>query len=1344
MRRRLAVVVSLVALAATAVVAPAVGTAGAQATDPPPSRPDDLGATSVQPLSPTDRLEGDRAPSSRLAESDQDLLDRTDATPVRVLVKLDYDAVASYHGGVDGTEATSPSVTGEALTPEAVRTSDYVREVVVPLERSVIADVRDLAPDVRIGRRPRVVFGGFSALLPADRAAAVAELPGVVAVQEDTLEQPLTDASTDFIDAPPAWDDLGGQALAGQGVLFGSLDTGVWPEHPSFADNPDLGPAPLDNQGDPLTCNFGDDPLTPGTSDYTCNDKLVGGDVFLDSYFLDPDVPDEFYPTTARDSDGHGTHTSSTAAGDIVDEAPIFGVDRGPISGVAPGAWVSVYKVCGEEGCAGSDSAAAVEQAIFDGVDVINFSISGGSDPFSDPVELAFLDAYDAGVFVAASAGNSGPAAATSDHLSPWVTTVGASTQTREFATDLELTADGGATATFHGSTITPGVDAATPVVLAEDVAGYGDAECTDEPPADDTFAGLVVACRRGGESGRVQKGFNLDQGGAEGMILYNPALADTETDNHWLPAVHLADGTEFLAFLADNTNVAATWADGSAQEGHGDVVAGFSSRGPAGNFVKPDVTAPGVQILAGHTPTPQVIDVGPEGEYFQAIAGTSMSSPHVAGAGILLAALHDDWTPGQIKSALMTTAITDLVKEDETTPADPFDIGSGRIDVGVAADPGLTVADDAEGFFAWGGDPVTAVDENIPSVNAPIMPGSVTTHRVVTNVSSGTAVYAASTTAPDGTSITVSPAHFSIAAGASRTLTIVVSADEGVEGQQFGQIDLSAPGRHDLHLPVAFVPGQGEVSLTTDCAVDDVTVGDTASCDITASNGSSHDTTVDLRAHVDDHLEITDAHPGSATHTATDAHLESVALEGRDPGVPSLEAWGDLGEGYLPGIDGATDPIAVGDEEAVNYDVAPFLYNGVTYDRIGLVSNGYAVVGGVDSTADIQCCPPQQLPDGAPPNNILAPFWADLTGEGDAAPAPGGFYAATVGGGAYTVFEFRLNAFGTDDLKVFQLWIGHDGVQDISFNYGDVSLDGITPSSVDPENGGLTIGAENEVGDGEQLDAAPEDDDLPTVDIAVVSTDPSPADEATLTVDVAGANPGTGTVRGELRSPIVSGVTRVSDQIEVFRAATELDSFVAQAYLDLFDRDPTDSELDAAVSALQSGTTRTRFVTGLTQTDEWRGVVVDRLYELVLDRAPTAGERITQVARLANGTTEKALVGRLGGSSGFYSQAGGTDAGFVDLLFQRLVGHSPSTATRNNLVAQIEGGRSRATVATRVYQRQDSRNQRVDALFDQYLHRAPTAERRAHYAQVLVTKSDTFVVTKLVGSQEYFTNATS
>ena len=159
--------------------------------------------------------------------------------------------------------------------------------------------------------------------------------------------------------------------------------------------------------------------------------------------------------------------------------------------------------------------------------------------------------------------------------------------------------------------------------------------------------------------------------------------------------------------------------------------MAAFSSRGPGGQFLKPDITAPGVQILAGNTPTPDEVAGGPPGQYFQAIAGTSMSSPHIAGSAILLKALHPTWTPGSVKSALMTTAKTSVVKEDLTTPADPFDMGAGRVDLTKAGNPGADVR--RVGRATWstlGTTRCTALDINIPSINVPTMPGTVTVTR--------------------------------------------------------------------------------------------------------------------------------------------------------------------------------------------------------------------------------------------------------------------------------------------------------------------------------------------------------------------------------------------------------------------------------------------------------------------------------------------------------------------------------------------------------------------------------------------------------------------------------------
>ena len=1081
----------------------AVAAAGGVAAD------DSRHLTLVQQLKPTSVVTADKASTSRLAQTDKSLLGRRDSTRVPVVIKLDYDSVATYTGDIRGLSATSPSVTGKALRGASNETK--YETYIAGRERTFASSLSRAVPTAKVGRSLRTVYGGVAAVLPANTIAALLRIPGVVAVQKDELRQPLTDSSTKFIGADSLNKSLGGAANAGKGVIFGSLDSGVWPEHPSFADNGNLGAPPAKADATPRTCNFGDNPLTPAADVFVCNNKLIGGQPFIDTY--NSVVSGEVYATSARDSDGHGTHTASTSAGDVVSSAKVFGVERGPIRGVAPGAWVSVYKVCGAEGCFSSDSAAAVQQAILDGVNVINFSISGGSNPFTDPVELAFLDAYAAGVFVAASAGNSGPGAGTTDHVSPWVTTVAASTQTREFSSTLTLKS-GADSLVLNGASIMGGVAAQTPVVIAAD-APYNDKFCLNTA-APGTYAGKIVVCERGGGGlGRVSKGFNVASGDAVGMILYNPTLADTETDNHWLPAVHLADGTALLAWLGTHTGVTAAFTAGVKANGQGDVMAAFSSRGPGGFGIKPDITAPGVQILAGHTPTPDNITVGPAGQYYQAIAGTSMSSPHIAGSAILEKALHPTWTPGQIKSALMTTARQQVVKEDGVTPADPFDDGSGRVDLTKSGNPGLTFDETADNMALLGGDKVHAIDLNLPSIDAPIMPGSVTTVRTAKNVTDRSQTYEVSTKAPAQSSITVSPRRFTVRPGQSVDLTITITSTAPT-GQYFGEVRLS-PDRDSLprlHLPVAFVPQQADVNLTSSCSPTSIARNATSDCTVTATNNSPVDAVVSMATTVNNKLKV--AGVTGATQTGSRSVQKSLTtLGGSHPGVPSVaDGSSPFGFNALSDFSVVADPI--GDEAIANYDVPDFTYNGRTFNQIGVDSNGYLVAGG-GTSSDNECCT-INLPAASAPNNILAPFWTDMDGTGTP-----GISVGVLGDGVnnWVVVEWDVNIWGTSDRQHMQTWIGIDGPQDITYTYGVQPSDPAQP---------YAIGAENSEGAGQAFSG------FPTGDLAVTSTAPTAGGSASYVVRVRGDEKGSGLVTSTMTSPSFSGTTIVKSNVTVTR----------------------------------------------------------------------------------------------------------------------------------------------------------------------------------------------------------------
>ncbi|WP_433215232.1 S8 family serine peptidase [Microtetraspora malaysiensis] len=1102
---RLAAVASGLTLVAATVPA-------ASATADP--TPDPTGSWSATALTAGDHVQGAKSPSGRLAKSDAQLLKSRSSAPVNVVVKLDYDSLAAYQGDLPGLPGTSPSVTGKSLDLKSTDAAKYGKHI-EEVENAFLGELSKKIPDAKVGQRLRTVYGGVALTLPGEKAAELVKLPGVAAVQQDKLEQPLTDSSASFMGADAIYSRLGGTKSSGKGVIVGILDSGVWPEHPSFADPGNLPAPPPKADGTPRTCSFGDNPLTPTADVFVCNNKLISGQPFLATY--NAQVGGEVYPDSARDSNGHGTHTATTSAGGPVEHADPLGIDRGAIHGVAPAAHVAAYKVCGAEGCYQSDSAAAVAQAIADGVRVINFSISGGSDPYSDAVELAFLDAYAAGVFVSASAGNSGPGANTTDHRSPWVTTVAASTQSRTFQSTITLAGDG-ATATIKGASITSGAGTPLPIVLAS-APPYSDALCVRTPPAG-LFTGKIVACERG--PNRVLKGAAVKKGGAAGMILYNSSPLDVMTDNHWVPTVHIdkPETDALLAFVAAHASATATFTQGEKATWQGDAMTTFSSRGPGGDFLKPDVTAPGLHILAGNTPTPESELEGPPGNLYQVIAGTSMSSPHVAGAGALMAALHPGWTPGQIKSALETTATTKVTKQDRTTPADPFDYGGGRVDLSKAADTGLTLDETAANYAASATDPMGRIDLNLPSVNATIMPGVITTKRTLVNTTDKTAVYRASGSTVSGASITVSPSVFNVKPGKSATITIVIAAPDLPEGQYFGQVDLKqVNGDRAQHLPVAFYRQQGAVPIDQTCAPDTIVKNTGVStCTVSVQNNTLQNAEVTAVSTLSTKLKATGA--TGATLTGNRVVTAKTTLAGRQPDRPGIAPGANPAGGWLPLASLGITPTPIGDEEAINFTVPAFVYAGKTYTRLGVVSNGYTVAGGTTGSADIAYAP-QTLPDQAPPNNVLAPYWTDLDGRG----APG-VYAGTLTDGVnrWVVIEWQVRLYGDSAVRVFQQWIGVNGTEDISFAYN--------PAARPPYPGddyGLTVGAENADGTaGGQITGAP------TSDYRITSTPGAPGGALTYSFTVSGSSAGTGEVTTATSTPQVRGVTVEVDKITV------------------------------------------------------------------------------------------------------------------------------------------------------------------------------------------------------------------
>ncbi len=962
---------------------------------------------------------------------------------VSVIVRFEGEALSSYRGAIPGMDATAPQATGEArVNPRSTNSQRYLSYLNARHD-NFAAQLRGALPAARVAHSFKAAMNGMAIVVPESRVSALAALPGVAAIYEDKLLQPTTDASPAFIGAPALWNKLGGQAKAGEGVVIGVIDTGIWPEHPSLVDPDPSGKPYAPAPGPARACEFGLG-AKPGPA-FSCNNKLIGARRFMATYdALVGLLPEEY--TSARDDGGHGSHTATTAGGNRNVSASILGAPLGTVSGIAPRAHVMVYKVCGDQGCFASDSVAAVNQAILDEVDVINFSISGGSSPYTDPVSLAFLDAYEAGIFVAASAGNSGPGANTVDHREPWTTTVAASTSNRQFQSALTLRASGGASLVLLGASVTPALATPAAVVVPADTF------CLT-PLVAGSVAGKVVVCQRGGNA-RVEKSYNVLQGGAVGMILANPTLQGLATDNHFVPSVHLENnaGAQLNAFLTSHAGVTATLSAGTPTAAQGDVMAAFSSRGGSGmtgGIAKPDVTAPGVQILAGNTPTPATREGGVPGQLFQAIQGTSMSSPHVAGAAALIKALRPNWTPGQIKSALMTTATPNVRKEDGSTLADPFDMGSGRIDLNKAGDPGLLFDETGANFVAkqsslW--------EANYPSLYMPNFLGQALVGRTVQNTRNADRAWKVVVTAPTDLKVLV-PGTIAVRALGRATFPIALNGS-GIPlgGTRHAVIELQRPNEATLRFPITVVRGIASVPMTKTCTPADIAQNTNTQCAITITNTTFTPANVTLVDNLPDRLQLVRGSVVNAAQIGNIVAFTGTLAAAQPPGV-AIGA-GISPAGYIPlSLFGIAPISGVGDDSITNFNVPPFVYAGETYSRVGVVSNGYVVVGG-GSGPDVTFLN-QSLPSATAPNNVLAPFWTDLN-----PPAGGALRIGTLTDGVNTwlVIDWEgVREFSTPSTASFQVWIGVNGTQDISFTYG--AIQGIG------DGGLLTVGAENRFG---------------------------------------------------------------------------------------------------------------------------------------------------------------------------------------------------------------------------------------------------------------------------------------
>ncbi|XP_074568709.1 subtilisin-like protease SBT1.6 [Curcuma longa] len=542
------------------------------------------------------------------------------------------------------------------------------------------------------------LFNGFSAArLTVSQARSVGRCHGVVAALDDYLLRPHTTRSPSFLGLDLPASRLSATSYGGSAAVIGVVDTGIWLERPSFSGR-GLGPLPRRWQG---RCDQG-----AGFNRSKCNRKVVGARAFFAGYAAAFGITNTRRGDavwSVRDHDGHGTHVASIAAGAPVDGANFYGFASGIARGVAPHARIAIYKACWDEGCMVSDVVAAVEAAVSDGVDVLSLSIGAASPAPSyelDPLAVATFRATIRGVFVSASAGNGGPAPRSVGNIPPWITAVGAGTIDRDFPAVVLL----GNGTRIRGTSISlrrhqyllGRRHQSTPVVSAGIIAALADLTNL-------SVAGFIVFWKSNGHVSRIEIAAELKRLGAVATIVFHGEFDPDGivAEGHVVPTVTVgSQGAATIdAYLKTVRNpTAVIYSQGTAvHPGVGaPVVASFSARGPNPAVpwvLKPDLLAPGVDILGAWTGS-----VGPSGlrsdarqPMFSVASGTSMSCPHVSGVAALVRSALPEWSPGEIRSALMTTAMEAGIRDEaKENSGGPLAMGAGYLCPERAADPGL------------------------------------------------------------------------------------------------------------------------------------------------------------------------------------------------------------------------------------------------------------------------------------------------------------------------------------------------------------------------------------------------------------------------------------------------------------------------------------------------------------------------------------------------------------------------------------------------------------------------------------------------------------------------------
>ncbi|MDQ9093204.1 S8 family serine peptidase [Pseudoalteromonas haloplanktis] len=835
-------------------------------------------------------------------------IDEPDVTGEQVyIVRLKGASVAQKRAQLlsdsTGTHSTLNTAQAKSLSTKQLSAVQSYKTAVLNQQKQVLSTMQGVASGVQMRQQYSEAINGFSVIMTPSEAKRVAELGDVAFVHRSKIKQLHVDAGVDVIEAEKVWagSTQSGVSAKGEGMVIGILDTGINTDHPSFAATGDDGYTVKNPLGTGVFLGDCEQDAS------LCNDKLIG----VRSYNV---INNEFYyadtsiPFNGEDYNGHGSHVASTAVGNTLKDVPLYTYsteDNGEgemlydgmfpeLSGVAPHANVIAYQVCwpsSDDGLAGCPEEAilqGIEDAINDGVDVINYSI-GGSDSliYEDPIQMAFLAAREAGISVAAAAGNSGQSCGDEcfyslDNASPWLMNVGASTHDRAIIFESRLT-DPTFAAPTEGSEV-PEFDylaggavndtSVTGVIVeAKDynnVNGLKDQYC-GAPYAAGTFENYpngdpiidaagnpmnaIVVCARNDLAdpngvARTDKSDNIKAGGADGFIMWNYSKSDgiVYTAKYSLPTVHISNedwwGGQTNGFygLEDwvrngerghTITVEATTFDNIRDDEMADWLAPFSSRGPSfynPTVMAPMVTAPGVDVYAAYADQHPYL-ANPSNADFAFLSGTSMASPHVAGAMVLMRELHPTWTPAEIQSALMMTA-EQTVKMYYLNNASQSEMetglyrsGSGRINVKDAADTGLVMDESADNFMAANPNNGGELDQlNMPYLFGMSCEPECTWTRTVKATKAGTwkvdheevlnwSFDSNKMVKQNGVTISISPKEFTLAEGQEQVITVsakvTASQDRltNAEVELVSQLNITevTDNAPSIHWPMAF-----------------------------------------------------------------------------------------------------------------------------------------------------------------------------------------------------------------------------------------------------------------------------------------------------------------------------------------------------------------------------------------------------------------------------------------------------------------------------------------------------------------------------------------------------------